>query len=427
MTKHGLASPFFNIPLELREQIFRDVLSCPSQGPNLLRTCREIYNEARKFLYHRPINFRNQERLYDWLGVTAPHFLRQVSMISLSIHDVDLQTILTTEDLTDEAELPVQLHTWRLYEAELDKLRSSFQKLPNVKTINIQASVRHQSFLYRDFTTAVLELLVSSYPLLMDLRLDGDWHHQDLAVLSRLQQLSSFTFDGFSSSTSTETADILGGLSNLRSLSLTSQHAILTPVTCRRSLFTEKHQSFTGDVARTMKQLASFAVTEVRPTPSPTLFLTSEILDSLHNHSTLDALSVQLSHPPDRDVLEALEIFIARSNIRRLELDWPNFKPLVLRNFQLASSLLRCLWVRVDCEADAFKILCSLAEIRGAGDVQELRKIVLVRSFVTSVDAISQACDRKDSGTGVSSDLLKTVSSGLLPRSVILRVIAALC
>ncbi|KAH7077625.1 hypothetical protein BKA63DRAFT_508632 [Paraphoma chrysanthemicola] len=427
MTKHGPASPFFNLPLELREQIFRDVLSCPSQGPNLLRTCREIYNEARKFLYHRPIHFRNQERLYDWLGVTAPPFLRQVSMISLSIHDVDLQTMLTTEDLTDEQEHPIQLHTWRLYEAELEKLRSSFQKLPNVKTINIQASVRYQSFLYRDFTTAVLELLVSSFPVLLDLRLDGDWHHQDLEFLSRLPRLTSFTFDGFSSSTSTETADILGGLSDLRSLSLTSQHAVLTPITRRRSLFTEKHQSFTGDVARTMKQLASFAVTEVRPAPSPTLFLTSEILDSLHNHSTLYTLSVRLSHPPEHDVLNALERFIARSNVRRLELDWPNFKPLVLRNFQLASSLLRCLWVRTECEADAFEILWSLAEIRGAGDVQELRKIVLVRSFVASVDVISKACDRKDSGTGVLSDLLKTVSSVPPPRSAVLRVTAALC
>jgi hypothetical protein len=147
-----------------------------------------------------------------------------------------------------------------------------------------------------------------------------------------------------------------------------------------------------------MNQLASFAVTEMVPTSSPTLFFTTEILTSLHNHSTLTSLSVRLSHAPDNEVLEALENFLERSNTRRLELDWPDLDPVVLERFGLLADKLNCLWVRAKSEADAFDILWSVAESLEAGDIRELRKIVLLRSYAICVDVLSKACERKDSG-----------------------------
>ncbi|KAF2026186.1 hypothetical protein EK21DRAFT_103439 [Setomelanomma holmii] len=409
MTDQEHISPFFGLPLELREQVYRDVLASPSSAPAILSTCREFNTEALKFLYQRPLHFRSQCRLLKWLHSTPHHLLTQVTDISLRIQDVDLKSILVSEDTVDSARDPNQLQTWQLYQAELDELRQAFCKLPSIKAFGIRASPNQQSFLYRDFITAVLDLLVASFSDLLEMRLEGDLHHQDMTFLSRLQSLSSFTFDGFSASTPTETASILASLTSLRSLSLTSQYAILTPITRRHSAFTAKRQSFTGEVARTMSRLASFSVTEMFPTATPTLFFTSEILTSLHDHSTLNSLSVRLSHTPDTEALKALENFLERSRIKRLELDWPDLHPFVLEEFKLLTDNLNYLRVRARTEAYAFDILWSIAETRGAGELQGLRKVVLIRPFLTHEGVASKVCDRKDSGTQAFDRLLHQV------------------
>lgn len=404
------ATLFFTLPLELREQIYKEVLASPAQGPQLLRTCREIKTEAHKFVFQRPLNFRSQLSLYTWLDRAPDDLTPHVTEISLKVQDVDLRSLLESDASTSQSTTPPRLLTWDLYEIEVDKLNQALRKLPNVKTITIQALSSRQSFLYRGFMARVLEMLSSLYPTLLDLRLEGNMHYQSLEFLTGLQHLQSFSFDGFSSTSSTETADILASLEHLSNLSLISQHEMLMPSTYLHSGFTEKPHSFTGGVMRTISRLASFSVIERIPISSPTLFLTSELLASLHNHKALNSLSIVLSHTPDAETLESLQKFLQRSVIASLELDWPDLKPEVLNEYSLVQEDLRALWVRTRSASDVSTILHSVLESRAKGSLQELGKMVLIRANKDYSDPEAATSDRKDSGTEVPDEKKLNVS-----------------
>jgi hypothetical protein len=373
-------TPLFALPLELRELIYKRVLASPAHGPALLQTCRAVHLEAHKFLFQRPLHFDGQLDLHRWLDHAPPELLTYTKELSISIQDVDMRPLLRPQNPV-QLSSSGQLLTWQLYEAELDRLKHALKKLPNVKTITLIALSHHQSFLYREFLTKVLWLLSSLYPHLEDLRLEGNLHYQDLMFLSRLDRLQSFSFDGFSSSSPAETATVLASLEHLTQLSIVSQSALLTPDHQLHSGFTSKRQSLTGDVLRTVNKLASFSVTERTPRFSSTLFFTPEVLASLHNHRSLNSLSIALSRAPDTEVLLSLEALLESSPIEELELDWPQLDPLVLESYTLLSGALRMLWVRAASAASAFEILWSIAECRETGDLSAMEKVVLVRSM----------------------------------------------
>jgi hypothetical protein len=390
-------SLFFSLPLELREEIYKSVLSSPSEGSNMLRTCHEIRNEAHKFLYQKPLVFRGQEALYTWLEQTPRELVAHVSEITVHVQDVDLRPILCSAVLSSQFSTPSNLPTSELYHTEVGRLEQALKEMPKVKTITLRALSNQPSFLYRHFVSRILEVLGTSCPALVDLRLEGNFHHQELQFLMALTNLESFSFDGFSSSSPATMIRVLGSLNRLRNLSLVSERVLLTPNAGLHSGYTEKCQSFTGDVVRTMRQLASFSVTEHVSTSSPTLFFTSEVLNSLSEHKTLRSLSIRLSHPPDMATLSSLEKFLERTAIEHLELDWPDLEPDILEQYRLLSGSLRTLWVRVESEADAFDILWSILESRHAGDLLSLRKVVLLRS-TKSYRAVPEEIAEKKAG-----------------------------
>ena len=219
-------TPLLSLPLELREYVYQMVLSHPTQGPELLRTCHEVYVEARKFLYQRPLSYRSQEVLYSWLATTPGNMLDHVSEISLAIQDVDLKPVLTSNVISSQSHSPSRLTTWDLYQADLDRLNEALRKFPNVKAITITAPSHQHSFLYHDFVSKVLDMLSSLYVDLRDLRLDGSFDYQELGFLSRMSRLESFAFDGFSASSPCATADTLTRLRHLKELSLLSRHKL---------------------------------------------------------------------------------------------------------------------------------------------------------------------------------------------------------
>jgi len=145
-----------SLPAELREQIYRNILSSPEQGPEILHTCRQIEREARKFLYQRPISFPNQLSLYTWVDATPDDLLSHVTDISVAIRDIDLRPILCPHAFTPSSSLRPQLLTWELYEAEIGKLISTLGRLLNIKTITIISPAICQSHLYGEFVSRVL-------------------------------------------------------------------------------------------------------------------------------------------------------------------------------------------------------------------------------------------------------------------------------
>jgi hypothetical protein len=368
------------LPLELRELIYKEVLSSPSQGPQLLRACREIYAEAHKFLFQRPIIFRGQTALHRWLDQVPVILLHHVTKITLELRDVNLRPLLSPALGAASASSTPRLLAWEIYEHELERLGEALRRLRNVKTLTIRALPERQSFLYREFLTKVLESLSSLYPKLSSLALEGNFHHQSLSFLSSMEELESLSFDGFSSTSPSETAAILSKLTHLTNLSLISQHILLTPTTHIHSKFTSKRQSLTTPVLLSMKQLASLSVTETMHPAMMPLFFTPEVLTSLRDHFTLNSLSIRLSQVPSNETLEAFEYFLDNApGIERLELDWPGLEPAVLETYTVLTKRVKDFWVRCESIEIAFDILYTLLENLEEGDLQGLKRVVLVK------------------------------------------------
>jgi hypothetical protein len=380
MSRPTKTSSFFDLPLELREEIYRGVLSVPGQGLDILRTCHEIHTETRKCLYQKPIRFRSQHSLYEWLEQAPRELLMYVSDITIHIQDVDLKPILDTGTFDSLERTRPRLLTPAIYQAEVEKLEQSLKRIPNVRTITIQALSTASSFLYHDFMTQLMEVLGKSCPSLSSLHLEGEFYHQELQFLSTIKRLESFAFDGFSSSSPADVAEILAKLEHLCSLTLISTCASSITSVDLRVENTPKVQSFPSDILRAINQLASFSVFESVPASSPNLFFTPEVMSSLHDHKTLKHLSVKLSQGPDIATLTSLEDFLDSISIEKLELDWPDLHPLLLEKYHLLGRHLEVLWIRADSEADASEILWSIVDSRGAGHSKKLDKVVLIRS-----------------------------------------------
>ncbi|UPX14610.1 uncharacterized protein EKO05_0005087 [Ascochyta rabiei] len=399
----------FTLPLELRELIYRAVLSSPLDGTELLRTCREIYLEAQKFLFERPLSFRSQSVLFHWLNRVPPEYLPQAKVLSLNIQEVDLRSLLSAPALVSHPGDPPRLLTWELYEAELERLNHALRQLPKIQRIIIRAVSGRQSFLYRECLQRFLGMLGSLYPDLVDISLEGKFHHQSLSFLSSFKKLEAFSFDGFSASSPSETAGVLAGLQRLTSLSLVSQGTMLSPGSHMHSDYTAKRQSFTGGVVNKMDNLTCFSVTETIPVSAPTLFFTPEILNSLQKHQSLRKLKVCLSQTPDHDTLTAMRSFLEHTQIRILDLDWPDLEPNAVGTFSLMPECLEELWIRAKSTADAFDIIWSIAESRKAGEVQALYELVLVRTTQMYGIISPFGNERKDSGAEGTTEYADTM------------------
>ncbi|KAF2133117.1 hypothetical protein P153DRAFT_282099 [Dothidotthia symphoricarpi CBS 119687] len=388
MNTFGYTAPIFALPLELREQIYRDVLSSTEQGSDLLRTCRDIYTEAQKFLYQRNINFCGQSALFQWLDHVPAEFLSYVTQISLSVLDVDLSPLLKSKFEAYRSISPTRLHTWELYNREVERLRAALEKLPRIQAITIRALPGQRSYFYQEFLSKVLGMLSSLHSNLLDLRLGGNLNHQNLSFLSKLRRLQSFSFNGISSSSPMEMAGILASLDHLTHLSLVSQHGISECLLHHVS--TTKQRSSSPDVIRTMEQLAPFFGTDRISASSPALAFTPEVLGAIHDHKTLNGLSISLSQTPDLQTLGSLEEYLGKASIEELELNWPDLDPDVLKQFDLLPESLKHLCVRSRSNADASAMLCSIVDFQKAGGLLQLRTVVLVRS--------AQSCKNSPSG-----------------------------
>jgi hypothetical protein len=397
MAQSGYGSPFFNLPLELREQIYRDTLTSPDQGPELLRTCRQLKTEARKFLYQRRIEFANQIDMYRWLDMTPEKLRSQVTDISLYVQDPDLRSVLDLNASISQSTLSGHLLTCDLYAVELRDIKTALSRLPNVKAITIRALPGRQSYLYRDFLTAFLDSLHSIYPTLSNLILEGNLHRQRLDFVGRLAALQSFSFDGYSVSSAAELTKTLGSLEHLRNFSLISQRVVLKPSSSTTHPgFTGKPGFLTGDAMRTIDQLAS---TERATIPFTNAVSILDVLDAVQRLQGLKSFSVSLSHTPDNEVMAALGRCLGSCMIERLELDWPNLQAEALEEYSLVQRCVKNLWIRVGSANGAFKVLLYIVERRRSHHLEELRKLVLIRSSKDNISGrVIAMGNRKDSG-----------------------------
>ena len=188
--------PLLAIPLELREKIYKEVFSDASQGSDILRTCREIYVEAYKYLFQRPLLFRSQSDLYEWLPQVPSEFLKYVTDITLSLLDVDLKPLLdSTRGAASARSKTRGFARGSFTKQTLKQLQNTLASLPNVKSLTLRTLANRFKLIFivsmSGISWGICQIL---WPDLQGLTLDGNFHYQDLFFLKNLSKLKSFFF-----------------------------------------------------------------------------------------------------------------------------------------------------------------------------------------------------------------------------------------
>ncbi|KAL6711242.1 hypothetical protein ACN47E_005773 [Coniothyrium glycines] len=397
----------FALPLELREQVYKEVFRSPNSSLDIIHTCRELRNEAYKFQFQRTITFGSRAHLYTWLRQTAQEHLAHVVDVRFIVHDVSLDNLMESRDEEDPlAYGSGRLLTWDLYEADLRIFSQALLKIPHLKRITIRATPLRQSFLYRKYLNNLLEILASLYPSLSGLSLEGTMHHQRLSFLMCFERLESLTFVGFSAPSASETIGTLKGMDRLKRSSLVTQQTMLTPTSSMHNSFATKRQSITGEVMRRISNLTYFPVTECLPSRSPDLFVSTATLKSLHPLQSLTSFALHMFCTPDVKTLQALQAFLESSKIGHLSLDWPEIDANTLDECLPVTDALRTLWIRAENICSAASILCSLWESRKAGELSGLEAIVLIRAAIGDEHHQSNVGERRTNAAEVAKDNL---------------------
>ncbi|OAL49713.1 hypothetical protein IQ07DRAFT_64123 [Pyrenochaeta sp. DS3sAY3a] len=370
-----------DLPVELLEEIFLIALTSPGNFTNLSLVCRAFRARAYDVVLQTPLRFRNQLHLLKWLEGRPQGDLKKVKEVKIHVQDVDFRILLESDEVFDQDSHSPRLLTGTLYDAELDTYKQVFKKLPNLRLLTLYALTGQQTDLYCAFLSRLLEDLNSMCPNLEHLCLEGIGHNQNLGFLNHLRLLKSFSFDGFSSMSPTETASILASLEKLRSLSIVSQQEKELPSAYYRSEYIGKPE-FLSHIMDNFTQLTSFSAVERVVPHGSTIIFTPEILNSLSNLKSLKALSITLGHTPDDKILSSLQDFLAKSTIKELELDWPDLESEVFEKYDVLQEGLEELRVRARSAIDAFNILWFIYESRKKSWLKELQFVVLIRATV---------------------------------------------
>ncbi|KAF2198936.1 hypothetical protein GQ43DRAFT_433832 [Delitschia confertaspora ATCC 74209] len=401
------------LPLELREEIYKLVLTSVPGNPRLLGTCRKIYLESQKVLFQRPMSFTSPSALQQWINHVGPTHLPQVEEIHLTLPDIDLTPLLGTLSTGPSQYMP-RLLIWELYEEEIRRLSLALRQMPNIKAVTVTALSARQSFLYREYLGSFMEELGAVFPNLRHLTLNGNFHHQRLSFLSLMQQLRAFSFNGFSASSLSETTSIVSSLPYLSNLVLVSDDTALQSVQGGHNNLNERGQALTPDIIRQLRPLTSFSLTRRTEQDVPNgLPPLTDMLDALryvHAHS-LKSLSLKLSYTPDAELLNCLQSILDASSIEHLEYSWRGLDPETLDTLLPGSS--RSLSISAASEEVGFDVLWAIIASREAGNVPKLARVVLVLGDDDSLGSLDYEGSNGKEVDGVNGNDSHTPSENL--------------
>lgn len=299
------------LPLELREEIYQNIFSCPDKDVQVLRTCRQIFSEAQPFLFKGPLTFASQYELYEWLETVGPQHLSHVVDVRMCLADVDLSSVLKG-NLQQPGAFPTYMD---LYKHELDNLSVALQKLPNVVNLTIDKPKPTRSRLFQDLYSRFLHIVGDQWPNLRRLTLNDN--QVPLAFIQSFPNLRHLCCIGHSSGGDSDAASIFSSMPHLAEVELVLWPWMRTSSDRRNSM---------ADLVSNTQALTSLTLheTQNRREMSPA-FSIRDIMEALHqvHLDTLQVLRITLNSVPDPTTLEALFGFLAGSSVKHLELVWP--------------------------------------------------------------------------------------------------------
>ncbi|KAH0543701.1 hypothetical protein FGG08_002017 [Glutinoglossum americanum] len=324
-------SLFFSLPIELRLLVYKEVLLAkPCRDLQILRVCRDIYNEALPVLFKKPLKFRTHDDLYHWIQTVEPDCLELVTSVSLNLLSFRYNTLSRPNHYP--------LHSPDLfYGKDLPSLQNALRLLPNVQRFIIYKSVPFLGtrFTY-DYYLLFFPWLADRYPELRCLTLFINW--MPLDFLLQMRFLRSLRFTGFSTSSPTATLIIFQSLKHLEELEVFGpppdipRPALSLAYT---GLGVSHEKSVTPELLLGIGPLKAFTICEIRdPCKTSGVFFCEEIIDALaQTHgSSLRSLKISLDFLPSAGGRAALaRLFsLANTSIRHVELGWPGLDVLTL-------------------------------------------------------------------------------------------------
>lgn len=141
---------FLSIPLELRENIFSYLVDdeSPDGLLQLLLVNRQLFEEARPFLFKRPLIFEGQSELFGWLRRIEFDDLRHVTDLTFQLQDIKPDEIVgalgkrlrqTDGDRANglQSQSIKDNPYYEACELEVKKIGQAFAMMPNVKKLSI--------------------------------------------------------------------------------------------------------------------------------------------------------------------------------------------------------------------------------------------------------------------------------------------------
>ena len=331
---------FLNIPLEIREHVYTDLLdSAPSSLFDLLLTNRQIANEAKPFLYRQSIIFDGQGELVSWLRSIDRGCLRHVVDIQFKLHDIDPAKIVGAlgkrlrQGSPDNDDNPYQ----ESCEMEVERLGKYFQHLPNLRNFTILPYEDGDPRPPYDMLVSFADMLEDHFPNLRSLT-----NYEELfpiTFLASFGKLQHLRFTGVSTSTRSEVFRTFRKLPELTKLEVWRPDANIEDNRYEKlSEVIGAGRCNIAEIIGALPQLRGFSYREfalsARPSAAfnPVRKSIFECLNALEKHPALRSLQILTNIDLLSRVQEKLESIISSSrSLRHLESyydDMPAFEKL---------------------------------------------------------------------------------------------------
>ena len=305
LTQEQFHSALLNIPLELREQIYAEVLfETPGTLPQLLQCNRQISEEARPFLYRQPISFDGQANLFNWLERVDRKHLRHVTTIKFKLHDIEPEKIVGAlgERLRrTRIPGPVPLSNENPYHIacneQVKKIGKAFSLLPNVTSFTFLECEDCDPHPSVRMLVSLSHEVAHRFPNLQSLTIQTDL--LSTTFISKLPYIRSLSITGFSISTATETQSILSPLADLVSLTITGPSTNLSFQ--QRPGYTGplRVQTITPSTLRSLPKLKSLSIIDARDVAAHNArprFLTPAFINAFSTLNSLETLRLATNY-----------------------------------------------------------------------------------------------------------------------------------
>jgi hypothetical protein len=319
------SSLFFSLPIELRLLVYQELLLAqPCRDLQILRVCRDIYNEALPVLFKRHLKFRTHDDLFHWIQTVSSDALELVTSISFNLLSFQfMPLVLPVRHPLQSPDMP--------YGNDLPKVENALKLLPNLQRLVIFKSTHCIGFRFtHDYYHSFFPWLADRYPKLRSLTLFISCISLDFLLQLRL--LRSFRFTGFSMNPPTATLIIFQSLKHLEELEVIGPPPDIHGI---RACNPGYEQSVTPKLLLGIRPLKAFTICEIRDNCETSgVFFSKEIISALAktHGSSLRSLKISLNFPPSAAGKAALaKLFnLPNSSIRHVELGWPGLDVLTL-------------------------------------------------------------------------------------------------